>query len=387
MKNFISKNILYLIYIFYFVFIFLIFFYSERSISGVNFSNGYLLGNDSFRYIDGANNILNFTVPDSNKGISYLGYIFILVPFQYFKLDLTYVVIFQIFLTLISSYCLYKISKELSSPLGGIISLTFYLFYFPLQIYNLYILTETIFICTIIFIIYFIVFYKKKFLSILIFLLILFLLLRPHGILIIPIIVLSLGFWSIIEKDTKIFYALIFVLLIIAYPSFLLLNYYLETESMISQIANMGIIVGYENPNNLLNFTQPLNENNDLFSLLSYLKNNMVVFFESFYKKIYFFLIRIRPYYSELHNLYLILFNLLYYPLAIYGVLKFELKNKIYYYFMLLYIFVFTVSIGFSFADWDSRYSLYILPLIFIFSGVGFSHIEKTKFIKKLLNN
>ena len=51
---------------------------------------------------------------------------------------------------------------------------------------------------------------------------------------------------------------------------------------MISQIANMGIIVGYENPNNLLNFTQPLNENNDLFSLLSYLKNNMVVFFESF---------------------------------------------------------------------------------------------------------
>ena len=386
MKNFISKNILYLIYIFYFIFIFLIFFYSEGSISGVNFSNGYLVGHDSVRYIEGANNILNSIAPES-KGTSYLGYIFILIPFQYFKLDLTYVVIFQIFLTLISSYCLYKISKELSSPLGGIISLTFYLFYFPLQIYNLYILTETIFICTIIFIIYFIVFYKKKFLPILIFLLILFLILRPHGILIIPIIVLSLGFWSIIEKNTKIFYSLIFVLLIIAYPSFLLLNYYLETESMISQIANMGIIVGYENPNNLLNFTQPLNENNDLFSLLSYLKSNMIVFFESFYKKIYFFLLRIRPYYSELHNLYLTLFNLLYYPLAIYGVLKFELKNKIYYYFMLLYIFVFTVSIGFSFADWDSRYSLYILPLIFIFSGVGFSHIEKTKFIKKLLNN
>ena len=74
MKNFISKNILSLIYIFYFIYIFSIFFFAEY-LNSANFINWYLLGNDSVRYIEGANNILNFKIPDG-KGTSYLGYIF-----------------------------------------------------------------------------------------------------------------------------------------------------------------------------------------------------------------------------------------------------------------------------------------------------------------------
>ena len=375
MKNFISKNILSLIYIFYFIYIFSIFFFAEY-LNSANFINGYLLGNDSVRYIEGANNILNFKIPDG-KGTSYLGYIFFLVPFQYFAIDLSYVVLFQIFLTLISSYCLYKISKELSSPLGATISLGFYLFYFPLQIRNFYILTETIFVCTIIFIIYLIVFYRKKLIPTLIFLVILFLLIRPHGIIILPTISLSLIFWSYKTKNKKIFYLLIFFSLIMLYPTLTLLDHYLENEDIINKIINRGIIYGYDNPNNYLNFVQPLDKSNSLISLLLFLQNNMAIFIESFFKKLIFFFLRTRPYYSELHNFYIIFFNLLYYPLAIYGLFKFNLKNNIYYYFMIFYIVVLSLSVGFSFADWSGRYSIYILPVIFIFSGIGVSNIQK----------
>ena len=35
-------------------------------------------------------------------------------------------------------------------------------------------------------------------------------------------------------------------------------------------------------------------------------------------------------------------------------------------------IVLLTLSIGMSFSDWSGRYSLYILPIIYFFSGHGF---------------
>ena len=113
MKDFSSKNILYFVYFIYFIFILGIFYFSSF-LNSANFINGYLLGNDSIRYIEGAKNILNFQMPDG-KGTSYLGYIFFLIPFYYFNFDLSYVVCCQILLTFLSSLCLYKISLKFSS--------------------------------------------------------------------------------------------------------------------------------------------------------------------------------------------------------------------------------------------------------------------------------
>ena len=44
---------------------------------------------------------------------------------------------------------------------------------------------------------------------------------------------------------------------------------------------------------------------------------------------------------------------------------------------MIFYIVILSLSVGFSFADWSGRYSIYILPVIFIFSGIGVSNIQK----------
>ena len=113
---------------------------------------GYLLGGDSKRYIHGAEKILNLEIPERK---SYIGYILYISLFKYFNLNLSYVVFSQIFFTFLSSLCVYKISENLSSRLGGILSISLYLFYFPLQVWNFYILTETLFICSVIFIVFF----------------------------------------------------------------------------------------------------------------------------------------------------------------------------------------------------------------------------------------
>ena len=43
---------------------------------------------------------------------------------------------------------------------------------------------------------------------------------------------------------------------------------------------------------------------------------------------------------------------------------------------MYFLVIFFTIAAGFSWADWDGRFSLYILPLILIFAGVGFYNIK-----------
>ena len=306
--------------------------------------------------------------------------------FQYFKLNLSHVVISQIFLSLLSSLCIYKISTKLSSRFGGIICLSLYLFYIPIQVWNFYILTETLFICSIIFIVFFLIFFKKKYIPIIIILFAFTIFIRPHGIILIPSFFLAFVIWIYFRNNIMIFWVLIFATCVLLYPFILTLNLYLADTDIENLIANAGIIWGYEEMNNKLEFQisdNNNNNNNNIISLLIFLKNNIYILMSSFLKKIWFFLSRIRPYYSDFHNFYLIIFNLIYYPLALYGMIKIKSKKSLGVILIFILIISFTFTAGLTFADWDGRFSLYVTPLIFIFSSVGFIELIKFKKNKK----
>jgi len=369
-----TKNTILIIFSVYLFFIFGIFFFSEN-INSAEFIDGYLLGGDSKRYINGSIKITNFELPEG-KASSYLGYIVYLSIFQYFGLNLSHVVISQIFLTILSAICLYKITKKLSSDIGGLFCVCLYLFYFPLQIRNFFILTETIFICSLIFIIYFIVFYKKKYFPILIFFIIFYFFIRPHGILIIPSLFLAVIFWIFMKKKYKMLNIIILLLLFLSFPLYNFLNLHLENMKIIENIVIGGVIYGYESKNNFLKFDTPSEINNNIKSLLIFLKLNFDTFVIGFFKKLYFFYFRVRPYYSEIHNLYLILFNFIYIPLAIFGLFKNNKSIRFYNYFFYSILILFSLSIGLSFADWSGRFSLYIMPILFIFSGIGLDKLR-----------
>jgi len=370
LKKFFFKNILYFIFGSYLTYMLGFYFF--------NLQLGYIMGGDSSRYIDGANNILNWKLPDG-KGTSYLGYIIYIAIFKYFKLDLTYVVLSQILLTFTSSICLYKITKKITSQSISIFVLSLYLFYFPLQMWNFYILTETIFICLIIFIIYFFVFFKKRNVLILTLLIVFYISIRPHGIILIPSLSLALLILLYLNNKLRILYLTIILLIILFFPILSLLNLYLENENIVNSIANLGIIWGYENKSNYLDYKIPAIINNDFLSLLLFIKNNILIFMIGFFKKIWFFNFRIRPYYSDFHNFYIIAFNLVYWPAAIIGLLKVQNKNNLGIILMYCMFIFFNLAIGLSWADWDGRFSLYILPIIFIFAGIGFHNIRGLK--------
>jgi hypothetical protein len=371
-------NFLYFIFVAYFAQMLGYYFFSENIFGTQEFAKGYILGGDSFRYINGANQIINFKMPN-DKGVGYLGYIFYIAIFQYFKLDLTIVILSQILFSFISSLCIFKITKKFSSHTGGVFALSLYLFYFPLQKWNFYILTETLFICLIIFIVYLFIFFKKKYLYLLIFLIIFYMILRPHGIILIPCLVLSLLVYLYSHNKLKLFYLMIIGLLIFAFPILYLLNGYIKNENVINSLISNVIIWGYDNKSDHLEFKNS-NINNDLMSLLIFYKDNFYLSTVAFFKKIFFFYFSIRPFYSDFHNYYITLLNLIYWPTAILGLFKLYNKNNIGITLIYFLIIFFTFAIGLTWVDWDGRFFHYILPLIFILSGIGFHNMS---FFKK----
>ena len=312
--------------------------------------------------------ILNLEIPERK---SYIGYILYISLFKYFNLNLSYVVFSQIFFTFLSSLCVYKISENLSSRLGGILSISLYLFYFPLQVWNFYILTETLFICSVIFIVFFLVFFKKKYIPIIIFLIIFTISIRPHGIILVPSFFLSIIIWLYLNNNIKFFWLSIILICFFTYPTILLLNLFLADQNIQELISGGGIIWGYEDESNNLKYVISNEYNNNIISLIIFLKNNIYVVINSFFNKIWFFLARVRPYYSEFHNLYIVIFNLLFYPLAIIGFIKLNCKKKLGVILMYILLVLFTFTAGITYADWDSRFSLYIIPIFFIFAGIG----------------
>ena len=90
-------------------------------------------------------------------------------------------------------------------------------------------------------------------------------------------------------------------------------------------------------------------------------------------------ILRARPYYSDLHNYYILIFDLIFYSSFVYGFIK-RPKNIFSINIILLYILLSIALVGLTFADWSGRFSLYFLPFVMIFSSYGI-----LIFIKKIL--
>ena len=372
-----------LIYIFWIISIFS-YFFLDSYINAGSLENGVKLGNDSYFYLRESKNILN----GESSFLDYkskFGYLLFLIPFIYFDLPLISVVFFNLLLTSISGWCLYKITIKYFCKLAGLICVTLFFFYFPLQIRNFYILTEILFIDLSLILTFFIVFFKKQYIPFIILLIIALVSIRPNGILFIFSLIFCILYF-LIEHKKKILLKLFLIALIIsAIPVYHLINEYFENLNLIRSL-NKGIIWGWSFENNKICkascLSSELINNNYQNTLLGYLKFVIVNFqeyFKIFFLKIFWLIARVRPYYSDLHNYYILFFNLIFYSGFIYGFLK-RPKNNFSINFIIFYILLSTILVGLTFADWSGRYSLYFLPFIMIFGSYGI-----LIFIKKIL--
>ena len=211
-----------------------------------NLTDGYKLGNDSKFLLSEAKKISEGLFPLNNNATSYLGIIYLLSFFEYFTIQLKFFVYFQILLTFVSALCLYKITFKIFCKEAGIIALILFLFYFPIQIRNFYILTDLIFIDLTIIIFFFIIFINKIHLVLAVLFTIINLFVRPHGTIIIPSIFIVVLFYLYFEKKHKIFYFVFVLGFIISIPLIYFTNILLKNEDVVGTLLKGDIIWGFK---------------------------------------------------------------------------------------------------------------------------------------------
>jgi hypothetical protein len=294
-------------------------------------------------------------------------------------------VLVQILITSTAAICLYKIVEKYYCKFSGVICVGLFLLYFPLQIRNFYILTEMLFIDISLILSFFIVFFKKQYLPVVAVLLLFLISIRPNGILFLFSILICTFFFLI--KNKRYLYLGVYLALgiIILLPLISFLNAYLQDLNLIKGL-NKGIIWGYSFQTGKICKSSCLNveliNNNFSNSLLGYLQFvsiNFIEYFKIFFYKIFWMIVRARPYYSDLHNIYILSLDLVLYLSFIYGFIK-KPKNLFSLNLINFYILLSIILVGLTFADWSGRFSLYILPFIMIFSSYGI-----LIFIKKIL--
>ena len=333
--------------------------------------NGLIkLGNDSSRYIFEAEKLANFNF--SNLYISKLSYIVLLAIVFKLNLDLTTIIIFQFLTTIISSLCLYLIARKLFSKWVGLLSILIFLAYLPIQLRNFYLLTEILFINFSIIITY-LFFFKRHLKTMILFMGLFILFLRPQGIL----ILLSISFTTIIflklSKDYNFIIKLIIIFLCLVLTIFFIDNAIKEYD-LISAFSK-GIIWGYSFGTNAIchNNCIPGLTNSDLyekniFGLMQYIKDNFFILLKVSFFKIILFFTGWRPYYSYFHNFFLLCFHI---PIYVMFCIYFFKSKKIVSFeiFTLFYILLSVSFISVTFVDWSGRFIMYIFPFMIIFAS------------------
>ena len=333
-------------------------------------------GNDSSTYLTYAKQLTNFDF--SNLDILKLSYIFLIAIVIFLKLNLTTVIILQFITTIISSFCLYLMGKRMFSKWVGLLCLSFFLTYLPIQLRNFYLLTETFFINFSIILTYFVFFNKEK--KILILLIAIFLLfLRPQGFLILLSISLPIFMFSKFNKNynftIKIFTIFSFLFLLLFF-----LNFGINDYNFIQSLSR-GMIWGYSFETNSICYekcisglTNPDIYEKSILGLLFYVKDNFFILTKVSIYKIILFFTGWRPYYSFTHNLFILCFHIPIYFLFCVYFLRLKKLNQLEF-FTLFYVLLSVIFIGVTFADWSGRYVMYILPFMMLYASKSLSDL------------
>ena len=382
MKNLNNYKIFILIFISWILYLGVIYYFSNF-IKGGNFVNGYKTGNDSSRYINSANEILNgdFT---NFKIIGYVFYEIFLSFIFFFNKNLFFVVLVQSLVTFLSGVLIFRITKSLYNFNAGILAMILFLFSPDIQMRNFYILTDIFYINLIIISFYFFFFNKNIILTCLF--IIFIILARPHGIIFIFFLFFVLGsrYLKYLSKLMK--YLLLSLLIIIC---ILFLNTSLiYVEDKLGSLINIYkyIIYEYDYMPFLIPKDLPIN-NNINFSFQEFfilILKYPLFFLKIFITKLLFFLFRLKPYYSDLHNLYLLLSTGFLYVLSSISLFYLKINKKFYQFFYFLLIGT-SISVIITSLDWSGRFYLPLLPFLYMLTGMSLSYFNI--FIKNKYKN
>jgi Dolichyl-phosphate-mannose-protein mannosyltransferase len=330
---------------------------------------------DSELYLADAANLLEGRMPQG-RSIWYVSYAAFLSAIFFFGGDITTVVFIQILLSGVAAFCLYHLTIEIFNKKNvAVLAVLFYLLWIKIHEWNTFLYTESLFTsCSII---SFTVLVKAKshWQYAMTFLLILFtFFIRPTGFAFL-IGLGCYGFFSLNHRNLKkiipIFSCLVIIGLVLL--SKMLASYTLIDSYAKAEIIYPNMTLGIEVPAELV---IPSQDRSTMMRVILFGINNPLYFLKLFSLKLFLFLGNIKPYFSLLHNVWIVgvLYPLYFFAVRGFSIFPEHRKEK---YFIVGFVIAQSLTVAFTSENWDGRFLVPLLPFVFLLSANGIVTVFK----------
>jgi 4-amino-4-deoxy-L-arabinose transferase-like glycosyltransferase len=340
---------------------------------------GVVTGLEAKKYIDEGTSLHSSGTFSASKYIFYLPVILLVYVCRLFSFPIESIVIVNVALGAIATIKLYETGKLLGYKAAGIMSSVVLAAFYPIQIWNMYLYSDSIFISLSIIYIWAVLRFGKngyRGLFIILTFLVILIFSRPNGLLFLPPTLIYLLFK---KQPVKLRTAAFAITALSVTAFFFLLN------NMFKGGADFDIIKPYAEEHiicfvpsasktadiDIVNTSQPLND------LYYYITHNPGHFFKLWLKKIYSFFNLTRNYYSGVHNLYLLVMMIPIYFLSIPGLIKLKKTNRDYFIFILSFLLFYPAAICMQCDDWHSRFTMGIMPVLILLAVMGLLYIKQ----------
>lgn len=332
------------------------------------FQYGIVTDLEAHKYISQAHNLIDHGNVDSPNFWLYSSQIFLIATALKLKAGFFSVYLFQLFFNALATYQLYSLISRISNRQTSMILSLAFIFNIPMQTFNCYLQTESLFYSLTILFSCFLVNINQlnlKTLTLFFLFAILICFTRPTGILFVGCAFLYLFF-----RFARFLsgFAKVGISALASVVFLLLLNMSLgsggELDFMLP-FRDERIICGVPTLNHFASIRTSSNPNS-IHGLLYYITHNFDQFFRLAWLKSKAFWALSRPYYSTLHNLCLYLYFFPLYLLVCLSIPAWFKKNK----YLLLYgssLFAITwLTVILTCDDWHNRFFLSVVPYIYI---------------------
>ena len=336
------------------------------------YTGGIRPAGDTGRYIGAAEILLSGHLPLTGKAMSYLAYDAIVALFLGLGWGQPGVIIFQVLISGAAACTLYLLATTLYDWRAGIAATLLFISFPDIQKWNYYILTESLFISTIIFTTY-IVLTAKGWQRIIVggMLVLLATFLRPNGFIVPMALSLYILVWLWQNGKRRLVAGILVIAVIALAVTSIWIGGMLSKEHVLSHYINGTVIWGHPEsalsmPGQEPDCTQA--KGSAIVEIACFAAAKPLYMIELAGMKLFYFFLLARPYYSFSHNVVILFFLLPVYSLAVIAWYRGR-KEFVEWAFPAMIIFLQAVVVAFTFADWDSRHLQVVLPLIFIFAS------------------
>jgi hypothetical protein len=330
---------------------------------------------DSDRYINNAINITQGIFPEGPE-IFYYSYSLIIALLHLLGVKPENVIYVHFVTAILSIICIYKLTKKINgNNIVAFIATALYIGWFKFQQWNLIVYTDAMFCHLVIVSVYVLVVAKKPSEWLSAFFLVVFTsLLRPTGVgflfAVVAYVTYSFSSRLNFHRHAK---ALACTALTVGSVIFLnvVLGEFIDSfiaSYSASEIIYPKITLLVEKPNSLI---IPAREHQPIIRLFLFAFGNPIYFAKLSIIKGLLFLGHVKPYYSTAHNIFIVAFL---YPMYFLAIKGFRLMNN-----HELKIFIGTflglqiLMVSLTSENWDGRFLLPVLPVVFILSSFGIS--------------